>query len=229
MKLLKDLYEDIQFYQKEEQGTYYGVSKDKIEKKANLIGSIVIKEKDIFVPSNWETNYETFFVDEDTFNEYTYVITTHDLTSIYKELDKKYEDVFTKHDIGRDWDFLDMDQLPENMHEDVLRLVKEKDFKSEFEQWEDVYKYFDVHNFQTVSLDEYDGYYPSELDYEVKKGYRVDGNTSHSIFYLTTEGTVIEDYNSYFQSDKSKYFHILRIVEKEDWEHAVENGYEVEL
>ncbi|HDR4422877.1 TPA: hypothetical protein QCU60_004319 [Bacillus cereus] len=229
MKQLKELYKGIQFYQTEEQGTYHGVSKDTIEKKANLIGAVIIKENDIFVPSNWETNEEVFFVDEDTFNSYAYVFTTNDLADIYKTLHKKYEDVFEKHDIGREWDFLDMNQLPENMHEDVLRLVKEKDFKSDFEQWEDVYEYFDGHNFKKVSLDEYSGYYPYELDYDVKKGYRVDGNTSHSIFYLTTEDTVIEEYNSYFQGDKSKHFHVLRKVEKEDWERAVENGYEVEL
>lgn len=229
MKQLKDLYEGITFYQTEEQDTYHGVLTEKIEKKANLIGSVAIKEKDIFVPSNWETNSETFFVDEDTFNEYAYVITTNDLTDIYKELDKKYEDIFTKHDIGSDWGFLDMDQLPETMHEDVLRLVKEKDFKSDFEQWENVYEFLDGHNTKKVSLDEYSGYSPSELDYEVKAGYRVDGNTSHSIFYLTIDDTVIEDYNSYFQGDESKHFHVLRITEKEKWERAVEHGYEVEL
>lgn len=230
MKQLKDLYEGIQFYQKDgKEGTYYGVSKDKIEKQANLIGTILIREEDVYTPCDWNTNSEEFFIDEDEFNEYSYVLMNHEADDIYHALEEKYEDIFSKHGIEDKWDFISAEELPTEIYEELLQLIKEKDYKADFEQWEPTYSYFDGHNSQKISLNEYNGYYPCELDYVVKKGYRIDGNTSHSIFYLTTEGTVIEDYNSYFQGDESKHFHMLRIVEKDNWGNVVKEGYEIEM
>ncbi|MCU4954481.1 recombinase family protein [Bacillus paranthracis] len=230
MKQLKDLYKGIQFYQKDgKEGTYYGVSKDKIEKQANLIGTILIREEDVYTPCDWNINSEEFFIDEDKFNEYSYVLMNHEADDIYHALEEKYEDIFSKHGIEDKWDFISAEELPTEIYEELLQLIKEKDYKADFEQWEPTYSYFDGHNSQKISLDEYNGYYPCELDYVVKKGYRIDGDTSHSIFYITDEGTVIEDYNSYFQGDKSKYFHVLRIVEKENWGNIVKKGYEIEM
>lgn len=230
MKQLKDLYKGIQFYQKDgKEGTYYGVSKDKIEKQANLIGTILIREEDVYTPCDWNINSEEFFIDEDKFNEYSYVLMNHEADDIYHALEEKYEDIFSKHGIEDKWDFISAEELPTEIYEELLQLIKEKDYKADFEQWEPTYSYFDGHNSQKISLDEYNGYYPCELDHVVKKGYRIDGNTSHSIFYITDEGTVIEDYNSYFQGDKSKYFHVLRIVEKDNWGNVVKKGYEIEM
>ncbi|BCC74250.1 hypothetical protein BCJMU51_p304 (plasmid) [Bacillus cereus] len=230
MKQLKDLYKGIKFYQNDdEEGTYYGVQEDKIKQEMNVTGAILIKEEDIYTPCNWSTNNEEFCIDKDDFNEYAYVIFPHDVSDIYNVLEKKHEEVLLSHDIEDKWDFENAEQLPAAIHEELLHLIKEKDYKDNMDCLEDTYSYFDGSNFNKVMLNENNGYYPCELDHVVKKGYRIDGNTSHSIFYITDEGNVIEEYNSYFQGDKSKYFHVLRIVEKENWGNVVKKGYEIEM
>lgn len=230
MKQLKDLYEGIKFYQKDdEEVTFYGVNEDKIKKEINVIGAVLIEEEELYNPEKWVTNCENFYMDEEDFNEYAYVLVDDDIEDIYSALEEKYKDVLLAHDIKDERDFKNAEQLPEVIHEEVLRLVKEKDCKDIYGYWEDTYSYHDGSNYHKVVLNSDHGYYSSELDYVVKKAYKIEGNTSNSTYYLTNEGTVIEDYDSYFQNDVANYLYVLRIVEKENWGNVVKKGYEIEM
>lgn len=230
MKQLKDVYEGIQFYQKDgEEGTCYGVSKDKIEKEINVTGAILIRENNIYAPYSWNMKYEEWCIDEKTFHEHTYVILKHDVADIYNALKEKYEDILANHDIENHWDFGGALQIPVAIREEMLRLIKEKDCKDDLNRLEDVYSYHDGSNFHKVILNHEHGYDPIELDFDVIEGYKIDRNISNSIYYLTADDVVIEDYTSHFYSDITKYFHVLRFVEKEKWEIATKHGYEVEM
>lgn len=230
MKQLKDLYEGIEFYQKlDEKGVFYGIHKDKIEKRINVQGAVLIKEEELYVPCEWVTNCEVFLFDEEELNEYKYVLLDDDIYDIYSELEEKYRDVLLKYDIEDEYDFKNAEQLPEVLQEEVLRLVKEKDCKHCYNDFDEIYSYYDENrNDQTIILSS-EEYKHVELDYVVKKAYKIDGNTSDATYYFTDEGTIIEDYNSYFQNELAHYLYVLRIVEKDNWGNVVKEGYEIEM
>jgi len=231
MKPLKDVYEGVKFYRDydEEEVVYRGVQEEKIKKKFNVTGMILIEEKHIHTPCDWNTNFEEFHVDNDTFNEYAYAITEQDGIAIYNELNEKFKDILKEHEIEDKWDFGKAEQLPAAIHEDLLQLLKEKDYKDNYDAIEDVYEYFDGSNFQKIVLNEYNGFYPVALDYVVEKAYEIKEGDFHMYYYLTTDGTVIEEYTSHYYDDVTHYFNVLKIVGKKEWEFAKENGHELEL
>ena len=229
------MYEGIKFFMRDgEENKFFVVAEKNIEKEINLVGLVTIGKGEEFSPDEWSTNNEEFYVDEENFGEYEYVLTENDIEEIMEAYEKELEEI----DVESYFDFMQLEELPFEIREGVLTMLKEKNNKyglSEF--FEDVYNFHDGRNYRKISLQEGNGYYEIDLDYNVSEPIEDGYGGGYVKYFFTDTATILKETvpNYTYEGDEDNFFTILSIVEEEDREEiikelhdSVENNEEID-
>ncbi|EEL90203.1 MULTISPECIES: hypothetical protein [Bacillus cereus group] len=235
MKKLSEVYEGIKFFTRDgEENKFFGVAEKNIEKEINLVGSITINKGDELSPCEWGTNEEDFYVDKETFDEYEYVLTENDVKDIIKAYEKELEEI----DVESYYDFMQLEELPLEIREGVATMLKEnsgKDYLLDF--FEEVYNFHDGRNYKKICLRDENGYYATDLDYNVSEPIEDGYGGGYVKYYFTDTAAILKENvpNYTYEGDEDNFFTILSIVEEEDREEiikelhdSVENNEEID-
>ncbi|MDJ1478687.1 hypothetical protein QBX67_27040 [Bacillus sp. LS15-K4] len=235
MKKLSEAYEGIKFFTRDgEENKFFGVAEKNIEKEINLVGSVTINKGDELSPCEWGTNEEDFYVDKETFDEYEYVLTENDVKDIIKAYEKELEEI----DVESYYDFMQLEELPLEIREGVVTMLKEnsgKDYLLDF--FEEVYNFHDGRNYKKICLRDENGYYATDLDYNVSEPIEDGYGGGYVKYYFTDTATILKENvpNYTYEGDEDNFFTILSIVEEEDREEiikelhdSVENNEEID-
>ncbi|OFD69836.1 hypothetical protein [Bacillus mycoides] len=223
MKKLSEAYEGIKFFTRdEEENKYFGVAEKNIEKEINLVGLVTIGKGEEFSPDEWSTNDEDFYVDEETFGEYEYVLTESDVKDIIMAYEKELEAI----DVESYFDFMQLEELPLEIHEGVLMMLKEKNSKDHLSNFfEEVYNFYDGRNYRKISLQDGNGYYEADLDYNVSEPIEDGYGSGYFKYFFTDTATILKEeveYNTY-EGHVDSFFTIVSIVEEEDREEIIKD------
>ena len=105
-------------------------------------------------------------MNEETFGEYEYVLTENDV----KDIIDTYQMQLGLVGVTSYYEFMELGNLPNGIQNGVLTMLKGKNNKgglSEF--FEEVYNFYDGRNYRKISLQDGNGYYEADLDYNVSE------------------------------------------------------------
>lgn len=214
MKKLSEVYEGIKFFTRDwESDKFFGVPAKDIEREINLVGFVTFSQGEEFSPDEWSTNYEDFYVSEETFNGYDYVLTEMDIREIINAHDDQLDAIGIE-DYG---EFMQLESLPNEIHDSVLKMIKEKNSKDHLSDFfEDVYNYHDGRNYKKISLRSENGYCETRLDYNVSESIEKDCNNGYIKYFFTDTNIVLKewipDYSD--ESDEINFFTVLSVLEE---------------
>lgn len=227
MKKLSEIYEGMKFFTRDgEENKFFGVAEKRIEKEINLVGLVTIGKGKEFSPDEWSTNNEEFYVDEETFGEYEYVLTENDIEEIIEAYEKELEEI----DVESYFDFMQLEELPLEIREGIVTMLKEKNNKDGlFEFFEEVYNFHDGRNYKKICLRDENGYYATDLDYNVSEPIEDGYGSGYVKYFFTDTATILKEDvpNNMYEGDEDNFFTILSIVEGEDREEIIKDLHDL--
>ncbi|HFJ9368488.1 TPA: hypothetical protein ACGW8Q_005732 [Bacillus cereus] len=227
MKKLSEVYEGIKFFTRDgEENKFFGVAEKSIEKEINLVGLVTIGKGEEFSPDEWSTNNEDFYVNEETFGEYEYVLTENDV----KDIIDTYQMQLGLVGVTSYYEFMELGNLPNGIQNGVLTMLKGKNNKgglSEF--FEEVYNFYDGRNYRKISLQDGNGYYEADLDYNVSEPIEDGYGSGYFKYFFTDTATILKEEVEYhtYEGHVDSFFTIVSIVEEEDREEIIKDLHDL--